>query len=165
MAANESNQLIVPSILDRLIDENPGVSKESPKSRVVAMREFRRAVGRDLEALLNTRRTILDWIDDLAEIEMSLVDYGMPDLSGMDLVSGDGREAFRELVENRIRRMEPRFKSVDVLLLANADPQDRRMRFRIDAWLKVEPAPERVDFDSQLEPISRTFEVKGDGGE
>lgn len=165
MADIEYTDQIVPSLLDRLIDENPGVSRDAPKLRVQAMRELRRSVRRDIEALLNTRQTILDWSDDLDQIEYSMIDFGSPDFSSLSLTSDDAREKFRGVIEERIRKLEPRFKSVEVQLVANADPLDRTLRFRIDAWIYVDPAPERVDFDSLLEPVSRTFTVKGEGGE
>lgn len=165
MADIEYTNEIVPSLLDRLIDENPGVSRDAPKLRVQAMRELRRAVRRDIETLLNTRRTILDWSDDLDQVEYSMIDFGSPDFSSLSLTSEDARETFRGMIEERIRKLEPRFKTVDVQLVANADPLDRTLRFRIDAWIYVDPAPERVNFDSLLEPVSRTFTVKGEGGE
>ncbi len=165
MADNASSKQVTLSVLDRLIDENPGTTRDPPRSRVQAMRDLRRSVRRDLEALLNTRQTVLDWADDLEEVDLSLIDYGIPDLSGLNLGSAEARETFRALVEDRIRKLEPRFKSVEVRLLANSEPQDRTLRFKIDAWLHADPMPERVDFDSLLQPVSRTFEVKGDPGE
>jgi type VI secretion system protein ImpF len=42
----------------------------------------------------------------------------------------------------------------------NSDALDRTLRFRIDALLYAEPAPEPVVFDSQLEPSSATIEIK-----
>jgi type VI secretion system protein ImpF len=165
MADIEYTDQIVPSVLDRLIDENPGVSRDAPKLRVQAMRDLRRAVRRDIEALLNTRQTILDWTADMDEVEYSMIDFGSPDFSSLSLTSADAREKFRAQIEERIRKLEPRFKTVEVQLVANADPLDRTLRFRIDAWIYVDPAPERVDFDSLLEPVSRSFTVKGESGE
>lgn len=165
MDENETSQAILPSILDRLIDENPELSTDAPKMRVQAMRDLRNSVRRDLEAILNTRRTILDWTDDLSEIDYSVIDYGIADMSGLSVGSEGAKEEFRALIEARIRKFEPRFKSVTVKLITNSDVSDRTLRFRIDAWLDVDPAPEHVDFDSILEPVSRTFTVKGNGNE
>lgn len=161
MAEIETSQLILPSIMDRLIDENPGVSTDVPKMRVQAMRDLRNSVRRDLEAILNTRQTILNWSDDLTEINYSVIDFGVADMSGLSVGSEGAKEEFRALIEDRIRKFEPRFKSVEVKLVTNSDADDRALRFHIDAWLDVNPAPEHVDFDSVLDPISRTFAVKG----
>ena len=69
------------------------------------------------------------------------------------------RERLRRIVEQVIRTFEPRFKKVKVTLLENADAADRALRFRIDALLYAEPAPEPVVFDSQFEPTTNDFVV------
>ena len=51
-----------------------------------------------------------------------------------------------------------------VKLKENAESLDRTLRFQIDALLLVEPAPEPVVFDSTLEPVTGSVEVKGAGG-
>jgi type VI secretion system protein ImpF len=48
-------------------------------------------------------------------------------------------------------------------MLGNADPLDRTLRFRINAMLRAEPAPEPVVFDSALQPTTGNVEVKGTG--
>jgi type VI secretion system protein ImpF len=73
----------------------------------------------------------------------------------------DGRQRLRQLLEGVIRRFEPRFKAVEVLLLDSADSLDRTLRFRIDALLHAVPAPEPVAFDSALETATGTIEVRG----
>jgi type VI secretion system protein ImpF len=70
------------------------------------------------------------------------------------------RQELCRLIEEVIRRYEPRFKSVKVLLRENREDFDRTLRFRIDAVLYAEPAPEPVVFDSMLEPSSASFHVK-----
>ena len=162
MADDDTSGAILPSILDRLIDENPSVSTDPPKMRVQAIRELRNSVRRDLESILNTRQTLLDWTDDLSEVEYSIVDFGLKDMSGTSIGSESAHEAIRALIEDRIRKLERRFKSVDVKLVTNADESDRTLRFHIDAWLDVNPEPEHIDFDSSLEPISQTFAIKRD---
>ena len=60
-----------------------------------------------------------------------------------------------------IRRFEPRFQQVDVKMLENFDPLDRTLRFRIDALLRAEPAPEPVVFDSSMQPATCNVQVRG----
>ncbi len=43
--------------------------------------------------------------------------------------------------------------------LSNIENDDRTVRFRIDAILHADPAPEVIIFDSVLEPVSRSVEV------
>lgn len=157
------DQPLLPSVLDRLIDLEPDNRKELPKSRNQVLREIKASVRRDLEHLLNTRWRCVTWPSDLDQLEHSLVNYGIPDFSGTNMSIPEERERLRKTVEDVVRRFEPRFKTVKVNLLANADDFDRSLRFRIDALLHAEPAPEPVVFDSKLEPTTATFEVKASG--
>lgn len=163
MAKIESEQPLVPSVLDRLIDYEPDNNKEAPKARSQVLRELKQSVRRDLENLLNTRRRCLNWPPSMDELNQSLVGYGIPDFTGTHLGTTAERESFRNTIENVIRRFEPRFKTVRVVLLENAEPTDHTLRFRIDALLYAEPAPEPVVFDSSLEPNTGTFQIKGTG--
>ncbi len=152
---------LLPSILDRLLDDDPHATPETPKSRTQVLRELKQSVRRDLERLLNTRWRPVRLPTDLPELETSLVNYGIPDITAVEFGSADSRRAFGHTLEAVIRRYEPRFKSVRVELLDNAEPLDRKLRFRIDALLHAEPAPEPVIFDSALEPASGSIEVRG----
>ncbi len=94
------------------------------------------------------------------ELKQSLVNYGIPDITGANLGTAQDREEFCRLLEAVIRQYEPRFKTVTVQPTANAEAQDRTFRFRIDALLMAEPAPEPIVFDSELRPGSGDFAVK-----
>jgi type VI secretion system protein ImpF len=155
------NQLPASSVLDRLLDDDPGVTREPARSRAQALRDLKQAVRRDLENLLNTRHNWLNWAPVLKELDQSLMNYGLADVTGTGLSSAREREEFCRTLQNILRRYEPRFKSVTVRLLSNAAPLDRTLRFRIDALLRVEPTPEPIVFDSMLEPASAMFVVKG----
>jgi type VI secretion system protein ImpF len=148
-------------VLDRLLDESPEVTRETPKSRNQVLRELKQSVRRDLENLLNTRWSPSVWPENYTELERSLVNYGIPDITSQHLASGEGRELLRRIIETAIRRYEPRFKRVHVEMLDNAEPLDRTLRFRIDALMHAEPAPEPVVFDSALEPSTGNVEVRG----
>jgi type VI secretion system protein ImpF len=158
-----TDQPLVPSLLDRLLDDEPDVQREPSKLRHQVLRELKQSVRRDLENLLNTRRRARPRPPELAELERSLVNYGLPDFAGGSLASGEDRDAFRQTVENVIRTFEPRFKAVRVELVDAAEPLNRTLRFRIDALLYAYPAPEVVVFDSAVEPVTGNFEVKGAG--
>mgnify|MGYP001176760216 CR=1 FL=1 len=161
MAKIQSDQPLIPSVLDRLLDDDPGVSREPPRSRNQILRDLKQAVRRDLENLLNTRRRCATWPENLTELQRSLVNYGIPDLTGASLGSASGRQQFCEIIEQVIRQNEPRFKTVKVKPLENTERLDRTLRFRVDALLRADPAPEPVVFDSSLEPGTGNFAVKG----
>lgn len=159
MSKVREDQLLVPSVLDRLLDDNPDQQQELPKARHQVLRELKQSVRRDLENLLNTRWRCVSWPPNLDELELSLVNYGIPDFTGVNMGAPAERERLRRLVEQIVRKFEPRFKTVKVQMLANRDEADRTLRFRIDAMLHAEPAPEPVIFDSQLEPLTNDFSV------
>lgn len=116
---------------------------------------------RDLENLLNTRRRCKSWPANFDELELSLVNYGIPDMAAAALGSATGREQFRENCETLLRLFEPRFTKVAVEMLGNVEPLDRTLRFRINALLHAEPAPEPIVFDSALQPATGNVAVKG----
>jgi type VI secretion system protein ImpF len=163
MAKIEADQPLVPSVLDRLIDYEPTATREPPKSRGQVLRDLKQNIRRDLENLLNTRQRCKSWPENLGELEVSLVNYGVPDLTRAGLGSAEGREEFRRIFESVVRLFEPRFTKISVEMLGNADPLDRTLRFRIDALLRAEPAPEPIVFDSALQPATGNVEIKGTG--
>lgn len=158
------DQPLVPSIFDRLLDDEPTNSRDPPSSRRQVLRELKRSVSRDLENLLNTRQRCTAWPAELEELDRSLANYGIPDFTGVNMSALGERERLRGVVERLIEQFEPRFRSVRVKLLENSDAFDRTLRFRIDALLDVDPAPEPVVFDSQLEPATAAFEVRDNAG-
>lgn len=163
MPTPQHDQPLVPSVLDRLLDDEPELGRETSKSRTQVLRELKLTVRRDIESLLNTRWRCVQWPPNLDELEVSLVNYGIPDFTGLNMGIAYDREQFRRTLEIIIRSYEPRFKKVDVRLIESSDKLDRTLRFRIDALLHAEPAPEPVVFDTALEPTTLQFEVKGAG--
>jgi type VI secretion system protein ImpF len=150
----------LPSVLDRLLDEGPNPVPGRPRSRAQQLLELRNAVRRDLEALLNSHQPYLAPPAEMLELPKSLLEYGIPDFLTMNAVAENTREQFRASVEEAIRRFEPRFKMVRVAFVEDS-AADRTLRFRIEALMYAEPAPERVSFDSLLDPSSQSFSVIG----
>ncbi|MGO8744502.1 MAG: type VI secretion system baseplate subunit TssE [Thermoguttaceae bacterium] len=163
MAKTQTDQPVTPSLLDRLIDEYPDETRERPRSRNQAFRDFKQTVCRDLENLLNTHQRCVSCPQGLDELKRSVLTYGIPDIRAAELGTDVGRQQFARLVEEILRTFEPRFLRVKVDLADNTDPIDRTLRFRIEALLRVEPAPEPVVFDSAIEPSTGNVEVRGTG--
>lgn len=161
----DPDQPLVVSVFDRLLDDNVVTGIEPSKSRGQYLTDLRSALRRDLEALLNTHQSWVAPPDDLAELETSLIDYGLPHFLGLQVASDAAREQFRAEVEALLRRFEPRFTRVTVTLVDNADTLERTLRFRIDALVHAEPDLEPVSFDSMLEPVHRRFAVTAASGD
>lgn len=153
-------QELRPSILDRLLDDEPHIQIEQDKNRTQYLRELRNSVKRDLESLLNTRYRMQSPPEDLKEVELSILNYGLPDLATVNIADIEKKRAFTKNLEKTLRTFEPRFKSVKVIHIDNKDNTDRTLRFRIDATLHADPAPEIIIFDSVLDPVFRTVKVE-----
>lgn len=163
MSRIRPDQLLLPSVLDRLIDEDPGTQTELPRSRSKLLSELKDNVRRDLENLLNTRISLVRIPEHSQHLQKSVVSYGVPDFSIMFGGATERRESLRHDVEEAIRRFETRLKSETVSVELVMDPNDiarRVIRFRIDGVLHAEPAPEPVKFDSLLSVSQNEFQVK-----
>ncbi len=160
MAKVEKKNKIRPSILDRLLDDDPGRKLESEMDPRHQLKALRNSVRRDLENLLNTRLRIVEPGDEYKELKRSILNYGLPDLATINIADQTKRKQFIEQLETLLIQFEPRFKSVTVNFQENADSLDRTLRFRIDAVLYADPSPEVVVFDSVLEPVTRNVDIE-----
>ncbi len=151
---------LVPSVLDRLIDDRPGALKDPVQNVAQLFRDLKNAVRRDLENLLNTRWRCTAWPPHLTELEQSLVNYGIPDFTSSELRAAEDPDALLRTIELAIRRFEPRLKHVRVEPLPGDVATDRALRFRIDATLSVDPVEDRVLFSSRLEQATGNFQVE-----
>lgn len=144
--------------MDRLLDFDPDVSKEAPKSRARSLDELKTSVRRDLEWLLNTRCIIDEIPERLEEVNNSLAVYGLPDFTGISVKGSSEQYRLLSMIKTAIRIFEPRLIDVDVTLepISNVE---RVLRFRIDAQLKIDPVPEPITFDTVLQMGSGEFEI------
>lgn len=141
---------ILPSVLDRLLDDEPGVSHEPLSERFYGLRQLKHAVARDLEALLNTRQEALAELPpEFAEARHSLCTYGLPDFTSLSPTGPQDRNRIRRALEQAIAVFEPRLDRVRVLM-ETPQQHDQALRFRVEALLRVEPAPVPITFDARL---------------
>ena len=152
-----------PSILDRLIDNDPDNTVEMDMEQHQKLKQLRQSVRRDLESLFNTRFRMVEPESSLTEVNKSMLNYGLPDLATVNISDKMKRKEFIEKLESILIEFEPRFKSIKVSYQENTDSLDRTLRFRINATLYADPSPEVVIFDSVLEPVTRTVNVEESG--
>jgi type VI secretion system protein ImpF len=161
MAWVPASEAVVLSILSRLQDDEPTLARDTPKTYNEALAELKQAIRLDLERLLNSRRRVTTWPAQLRELARSLVNYGLPDLAGLNASNAESREELRRTLETVIRTFEPRLSNVRVHLLENAESLDRTLRFRIEALVRIEPVAEPVAYDSTVVPVVGSFQIRG----
>jgi type VI secretion system protein ImpF len=159
MARIDNEIRITPSVLDRLLDFEPDLSSEAPKSRSKSLRDLKTSVRRDLEWLLNTRRYVGEVAETLEETNKSVAVYGLPDFTSASARNASEQKRLVKQIETAIKVFEPRFLDLKVTL-EPIDGYERALRFRIDARLDVEPVPEPITFDTVFQLGSSEFSVK-----
>lgn len=151
---------LLPSVLDRLLDDQPENSHGN-EVLLYELSHFKRSLARDLEALLNTRvMSMTDLFSSFTKANDSMLQFGIPDLSGISLLNPDDRELLREQLRRAIELHEPRLSRVRVNLDAPRE-MERHLRFRVDAVLKVHPHRPPVTFDATLQLSSNVYKVQG----
>jgi len=152
---------ITPSLLDRLTDHEPGIRDEPVMSRNQGLRALKAALWRDMNALLNTKRREEELPEQYVETTKSLLTFGIPDFTSYSLKSPSDQNRLRRAIEAAIRRFEPRLEKINVTIQL-PDETDPTMRFRVDAFLQIEPAPEPVAFETVLPPGTSHFLIVGE---
>ena len=162
MPRSDGEAPITLSVLDRLIDSEPGRPADPPPTRSRSLRILKQAVRRDLEWLLNARRSILSLPPNLEQTARSIHLYGLPDFSAASVKNPSDQVQILRTLEDAIALFEPRLQSVSIAMDTGGGTE-RSLHFRIDAQLQVDPAPEPVTFDTMVQLYSGEYEVKEEG--
>jgi type VI secretion system protein ImpF len=160
MARTELDRSVTPSLLDRLTDLDLGDPADRPLSREESVRRYRQTVQRDIELLLNTRRTIVPVGPQYPEVLASVHEFGLPDTTAITPATPEGRQRLTQHVADTIRRFEPRLSNVVVRLAESDRVKTPQVRFVIEATLRMDPSPEHVVFDSSLDVTNGDIHVQ-----
>ena len=163
MADWKERDEILPALLDRLTDDEPNNRNEPRLPRAQVVRALKVSLRRDLEWLLNTRRNIEDPEDWMREVQYSLHQYGLPDLTTYSLGTSHDQGLLAHLLEDAIAKFEPRLSNVIVSMVPIAGT-NRILRFQIEGVLLIDTGPERIQFDTTLELASGSYTVEGGAG-
>ena len=147
------------SLLDRLLDDEPGVHVEAPLEESQRLRIMQQAIRRDLQNLLNTRYRLVAWPPELTELDDSLINYGIPDFTAASLNAAEDCDVLLRAIRTAINFFEPRLTDVELERVGN-DYVDRTFRFRIEAMLLIEEKKHRIQFDSLLESGTGQFSIE-----
>jgi type VI secretion system protein ImpF len=143
------------------MEPDPRVGNDPSISWEGSVRALEAAVLRDLEWLLNTRRIAEPAPDSYPETQRSVYHFGLPDITSLTGGTEVMRRRLVRQIDECIERFEPRLTAVRVSPIEVEAGQRRQLRFVIEAFLRMEPNPERVSFDTVLEVGSGTFRVSG----
>jgi len=163
MAELTQQEKLQPSMLDRLTDDMPDGKKESRDRRVLSLKKLREGVLRDIAWLLNTVN--LSSIEDLGAypyVEKSVINFGMPDLSGHTLNSLELPELER-VIKNTIINYEPRMikNSLKVNVHSDESSMNRNsLVFDIEGELWAQPTPVHLFMKTELDLESGNVVVR-----
>ena len=143
-----------PSLLDRLTDLHPEKSKESSSQQSMSQTQFKEAVIRDLGWLLNSvSLDVCMSLDNYPEVQRSVLNFGLPDLSGHTSSTVDVRSVEKS-IRAAIHQFEPRIirNSLKVKVHSNPDEMSHNsMIFEISGSVFGQPSPFQVVLKSELD--------------
>jgi type VI secretion system protein ImpF len=161
MAKQEIERTVQPSVLDRLTDEEPRTPSDQRISYHESLQRFKLSVQRDLEWLLNARRTPNPAPEGFEEVRASLYHYGIVDVTSLS-DSGDSRNRLLKQVDEALATFEPRLANVRISVVDQEGESHRReLRFVVEGTLRVDPTPEQVTFDTVLHFSTGEIDVAG----
>lgn len=134
-----------PALLDRLRDDDPQSAVEAPEQRVLSRTRLREAVLRDLSWLFNATRLAAEVsLDDYPQVAQSVLNYGLPSLSGLTASSVDSVSLEAD-VRRAILDHEPRILPDTLRVQAEVSDdqlhQHNQISFRITGQLWAQPVP------------------------
>lgn len=152
MAELAPRERLQPSLLDRLTDDEPDNPVESRERRVMSVRTLREGVMRDLAWLLNTTNLFsVSPRYGLPHVATSVINFGMPDLSGTSLAGRNTAELERT-IRQAIWDYEPRLiRSSVVVRVVRENASVNKIMFEIEADMWAQPYPERLYLKTELD--------------
>lgn len=164
MAELTTQERLQPSLLDRLTDDEPGQRVEARDKRVISAQRLRECVTRDLAWLLNcVNLGARETLEDFPEAAQSVINFGIPDLTGAAVSGVDAAELQREL-RDAMLAFEPRLtpSTLQVAVEVRADNMDQRsLTFRIDSEMWAQPLPLNLYLKSEVDLETGAVSVTG----
>jgi len=142
MAESLARDRLYPSLLDRLTDEEPDKRAEARDNRAFTLARLRESVLRDLNWLFNAIRMSED-LSDYPLVQRSVVNYGLPGLSGRPASGLDFADVTRSL-RQALLDFEPRLIPHTVRVSAISSKKDSPhnvVSFRIEGQMWSLPVP------------------------
>lgn len=154
MAELSYKERLQPSLLDRLSDDHPSEREEPRSNRVISVARLRRLVRRDLSWLLNAGyMESLQDLEDYPEVRRSVLNFGIPDLSG-SAVADLGAEQIERIIKSAIVNYEPRILANTLRVRATVSPDDMSRNaivFEIEGQLWAQPMPTELFLKTEVD--------------
>jgi len=136
---------LMPTLFDRLRDDNPGSQVERAREISVSSKELLQIIQRDLNYLLNTVNAGGVFKDDyFPEASASTLNYGIAPLAGSYLLEKNWRH-IEQVIRKAIIMFEPRLipESLSVISSFKGDPAHHynTLRFEIKGLVRTDPHP------------------------
>jgi type VI secretion system protein ImpF len=159
MAEALSRDRLYPSLLDRLVDDEPGRATEARENRAASLQKLRDNVLRDLNWLFNATQSSIEFDGDTL-LSGSVINYGMPPLAGRPASQYDLGELSRVLREV-IMRFEPRIIAHTLKVSAERNKGDTHnvLGFRIEGQLWSQPIPLEIYMRTEIDLESGMTQV------
>ena len=159
MAEALSRDRLYPSLLDRLVDDDPGRATEARENRAASLQKLRDNVLRDLNWLFNATQSSIEFDGDTL-LGGSVINYGMPPLAGRPASQYDLGELSRVLREV-IMRFEPRIIAHTLKVSAERNKGDTHnvLGFRIEGQLWSQPIPLEIYMRTEIDLESGMTQV------
>jgi type VI secretion system protein ImpF len=154
MAELTTQERLQPSLLDRLTDEEPGKQEESREKRVISATRLRDCVARDISWLLNCVNLGNGAeLEDYPEVARSVLNFGIPDLTGMALAGVDAAVLQRQLRE-ALLAFEPRLTGSTLRVAVHADGKrmdQQSLVFNIESEMWAQPIPMNLYLKTEVD--------------
>lgn len=151
--------LVPMPLFDRLIDEQPGLRRESPPLRTLDRRGLKESVRRELEHLFNAR--ISSPAHRLETMELTVADYGIPDFAPLGPSNPDDARELARKLKRVIEAFEPRLQEVEVEIDVQRGG-DRGLEATVRGVLLVDQVREPVSFPALLKASDSEVRIDGD---
>lgn len=142
-------------LFDRLVDNAPEADKELTPFRVHDRTALFSSIARDLQRILNTRRTPDGTLDPT---NATVLDYGIPDFSQFSATSATDRRTLAETLRLAISIFEPRLQEVSIHL-DNDDSSPHQLLGSISCKARLGSLIEPMTFPILLHSSEHTIEV------
>lgn len=154
MAELSFTEKLQPSLLDRLTDESPATKDEARSRRVISLSRLRHLVRRDLSWLLNAGQmeAMVD-LDPYPEVSTSVLNYGIPDLSGW-AVAGLDKDEIERTIKDVLLIYEPRILPKTLRVRANISTDDmspNAVVFEVEGQLWAQPMPTQLFLKTEVD--------------